>query len=43
MKPRVLSGLHTDASPINSVAGGVDVAQGEQRFRLNDLTEDACA
>ncbi|MDT4740665.1 hypothetical protein [Bradyrhizobium sp. WYCCWR 12699] len=43
MKTRVVSGLHADGSPINSVAGGVDVAQGERRFHLNDLTRDVCA
>lgn len=41
MRIRVLSGLHGDASPINSIADGVAVAQYKQRFHQNDLPKDA--
>jgi len=43
MKIRVLAGLHVDVSPINSAAGGVDIAQVEQRFHPNDRAKDVCA
>lgn len=40
MNIRMLSGLHADPSPINSVADSIAVAQSKQRFHRNDLAKD---
>ena len=41
MKTRVLTGLHADVSPINSVAGDAEIAQ--VRFHPADRARDVCA